>query len=263
MANGSVCVRELPVCAGYTDNNERSLIMSKIKLPKWWEMLAVLVIIFVVAAVLFPVFAPAREHDIHYSCLSGIKQLGLSISQYVSDYDNTMPNISDAPGSKNTWRNMVYPDIKNKQFYKCPQDPITTPGPDGYFDSFAANYSGNGRGGKFDKGLGAFAGPGSEPVALSDMAEPQYLIVLCEVDNNNRPDFNINHLPSAEKDAPRLSVRHAGGSNYLFADSHSKWFRPDVTKYVAPFDANLWYRNPHRPLSPVGVATLKDAGTHG
>ena len=55
------------------------------------ELLVVIAIIAILAAILFPVFAQAREKARQTSCLSNAKQLGLGISMYVQDYDETMP----------------------------------------------------------------------------------------------------------------------------------------------------------------------------
>ncbi len=70
------------------------------------------------------------------------KQLGFALFQYAQDNDGLMPNISDTPGSTNTWRAMIYPNTKNKSIYRCPDDKAPD-GPDGFPPSYAANYSGS------------------------------------------------------------------------------------------------------------------------
>src|ERR1051325_514545 len=102
------------------------------------ELLVVIAIIAILAAILFPVFAQAREAARKTSCLSNTKQLGLGIMQYVQDYDETYPmnewngsTIGDAnneTGSANyfslvTWPWQVMPYIKNRQIFVCPSDP--------------------------------------------------------------------------------------------------------------------------------------------
>ncbi len=90
------------------------------------ELLVVIAIIAILAAILFPVFAQAREKARQTSCLSNMKQIGLGIVQYVQDYDETLPrstfykdptdpyaagNFDGSP----TWDNVVNPYIKNGQ----------------------------------------------------------------------------------------------------------------------------------------------------
>ena len=227
--------------------------MTKRKVS-FWEVLGVLLIIVVVAMVVFPFFARARECAYcGNSCLSQTKQLGLALLQYTQDTDNLMPNISDTPGGKDTWRAAIYPFLKSQAVYRCPDDKAPL-APDGYAPSYAANYSGNYNGGPLDKGNGAFAGPGSHPLSLSKFPAPDKLILLCEVQHSAVPEFNIDDPMRFGPDKHILAPRHVGGSNYLLADGHAKWLRPLAT-------TRLWYRDPHRPLSANADAVLRSA--HG
>jgi prepilin-type N-terminal cleavage/methylation domain-containing protein/prepilin-type processing-associated H-X9-DG protein len=102
------------------------------------ELLVVIAIIAILAAILFPVFAQARESARMASCLSNMKQIGLSLRMYATDYDETYPNIyqgwSVAPnqvaaGSNEgwMWKNAVQPYIKNKGIWNCPSNPVASP----------------------------------------------------------------------------------------------------------------------------------------
>jgi len=101
------------------------------------ELLVVIAIIAILAAILFPVFAQARESARKASCLSNNKQLGLGIMMYVQDYDEMYPcNSWDTPplGTTETdsrdpkfpaafnWMFKVQPYIKNRQILVCPSD---------------------------------------------------------------------------------------------------------------------------------------------
>jgi prepilin-type N-terminal cleavage/methylation domain-containing protein len=88
------------------------------------ELLVVIAIIAILAAILFPVFARAREKARQISCLSNMKQLGLGFAQYTQDNDEKSPNGINvyAPGG-NGWAGEVYPYVKSVQVYKCPDDP--------------------------------------------------------------------------------------------------------------------------------------------
>ena len=89
------------------------------------ELLVVIAIIAILAAILFPVFAQAREKARQTSCLSNTKQLGLAALQYSQDYDETVVNILlNAYGSRNTknphWMDMIYPYVKSQAVFTCP-----------------------------------------------------------------------------------------------------------------------------------------------
>ncbi|BDI28237.1 hypothetical protein CCAX7_002880 [Capsulimonas corticalis] len=94
------------------------------------ELLVVIAIIAILAAILFPVFAQAREKARQISCSSNMKQLGLGILQYVQDYDETFPLAIDggqeySSGTDLTahWTQKVLPYIKANGVFGCPDDP--------------------------------------------------------------------------------------------------------------------------------------------
>jgi prepilin-type N-terminal cleavage/methylation domain-containing protein len=94
------------------------------------ELLVVIAIIAILAAILFPVFAQAREKARQTSCLSNCKQIALAFQMYQQDYDGTYTwqgaklgdDIADfmAPTAKPNWGAELMPYIKNKQIYICP-----------------------------------------------------------------------------------------------------------------------------------------------
>jgi prepilin-type N-terminal cleavage/methylation domain-containing protein/prepilin-type processing-associated H-X9-DG protein len=110
--------------------------MRKIVWPKGFtliELLVVVAIISLLAAILFPVFARARENARRASCMSNLKQIGLGFLMYTQDYDEHMPSafLDGASGefkypngkgstSVNSWYFAVYPYFKNWQLLNCP-----------------------------------------------------------------------------------------------------------------------------------------------
>ncbi len=104
------------------------------------ELLVVIAIIAILAAILFPVFARAREKARQASCQSNLKQIGLAWAMYVQDYDEILP-----PRSK--YYMCLDPYIKNTQIWKCPSDPTracgyTAPCRNGLWpDSWGDNYA--------------------------------------------------------------------------------------------------------------------------
>ena len=96
------------------------------------ELLVVIAIIAILAAILFPVFARARENARRASCQSNLKQIGLGLIQYSQDYDELMPNAWFGPNgygdSNNTtvykWMDAIQPYIKSTQLFTCPSAPL-------------------------------------------------------------------------------------------------------------------------------------------
>jgi len=95
------------------------------------ELLVVIAIIGILAAILFPVFARARENARRSSCLSNLKQIGLAMMQYTQDYDERMVSYSlaysyktpsGATGSSAQWTWMLQPYVKNVQVFNCPSE---------------------------------------------------------------------------------------------------------------------------------------------
>lgn len=97
------------------------------------ELLVVIAIIAILAAILFPVFATARERARQTSCLSNVKQLGLGMMQYVQDYDGIYPTSMGRPGENygcaepnscwveyGGWANYLTPYVKSHQVFACP-----------------------------------------------------------------------------------------------------------------------------------------------
>ena len=93
------------------------------------ELLVVIAIIAILAAILFPVFAKAREKARQTSCLSNVKQLSLGCIMYAGDYDETLPRgrVQHSPAdcsnnSKAFWQHVIQPYVKNTQMFRCPSN---------------------------------------------------------------------------------------------------------------------------------------------
>ena len=116
------------------------------------ELLVVIAIIAILAAILFPVFAQARESARMISCLSNMRQLGLGLRMYSQDSDETYPNIYQGWGAGADyqegwqWRNAIQPYTKNKGIMKCPSNPTSDVNGPGKLPPIQANWNGNGKG---------------------------------------------------------------------------------------------------------------------
>ena len=116
------------------------------------ELLVVIAIIAILAAILFPVFAAAREKARQTQCSSNMKQIGLAILQYVQDYDEVFPHDFQSDGvladnacwgtpqwamyisGANGWMDSVLPYTKNTDVFRCPD--FSLPKVSGYDNSF-------------------------------------------------------------------------------------------------------------------------------
>jgi len=104
------------------------------------ELLVVIAIIAILAAILFPVFAKAREKARQSSCTSNEKQICLAVMSYAQDYDEILPayyNFGAAvPAGARYWQEVIMPYIKNTQVFVCPSRVTTN-----WIDSYGCNYN--------------------------------------------------------------------------------------------------------------------------
>ncbi|BDI29016.1 hypothetical protein CCAX7_10670 [Capsulimonas corticalis] len=84
------------------------------------ELLVVIAIIAILAAILFPVFAQAREKARQTACLSNMRQVGLGVTQYVQDNDEAYPLVTYSNDSQTRLMNGVDPYIKSQDVWYCP-----------------------------------------------------------------------------------------------------------------------------------------------
>src|SRR5438552_9460437 len=106
------------------------------------ELLVVIAIIAILAAILFPVFAQAREKARQTSCLSNLRQIGTAVQMYIQDYDERLPGTSWVTGrcgfyghwvpggniaNSPNWRledGAIMPYVKNTKIFACPSDSV-------------------------------------------------------------------------------------------------------------------------------------------
>lgn len=196
------------------------------------ELLVVIAIISILAAILFPVFAQAREKARQTTCLSNEKQIGLAILQYVQDYDETMPfggwNPIKAPDNTDScysWRYTVQPYVKNAGVFLCPsyerpQEPLWSPcGGTQSMDwrvGIRRSYAGIHSWAHQD-----FARAG---LKIAEIPRPAGLIMVME-SRYEYPDLGTWTLPWTSDWITRgkgAYTSHNGKSNWLFYDGHVK-----------------------------------------
>lgn len=203
------------------------------------EILVIISIIALLAAILFPVFARARENARRSSCQSNLKQVGLAESQYVQDYDEKFPftSIDTQPGTLiplyTNFMDIVQPYVKSTQIFTCPsRSNLKVEGsiiPVGYKPTMNWEYgSCGGINNEFGDGLHpereASGGTRNGPiVSLSEIGEVVTTITLFEsnfsYDDYRSCDNQTSNPPAAAPD------RHFNGCNLVFVDGHVKWFQ--------------------------------------
>jgi prepilin-type N-terminal cleavage/methylation domain-containing protein/prepilin-type processing-associated H-X9-DG protein len=218
------------------------------------ELLVVIAIIAILAAILFPVFAQAREKARQATCASNEKQITLAFLSYIQDYDETFPPAVSYNPNQTYWPYLVDPYVKGgvtggttgpmsknqpKSVYVCPDYLVSTPDP--AFNGVGAarpllNYSVN-------EALSPPepAPPGAilAPSALASIEAAANIVLLGETLGtlgylagkdtsycNTVGCSNYHH--SAYMNA---RTRHSGGAVYAFTDGHVKWFRAPATTY--------------------------------
>jgi len=182
------------------------------------ELLVVIAIIAILAAILFPVFARARENARRSSCQSNLKQIGLGILQYAQDYDETYPT-SIYPGSginQVTWDVVLQPYLKSSQILVCPSDSVSQRVSHPVYGANATrSYA------VTVQVFGNYAAtPPTPPLRLSAIPASSLTVAVAERDqpdlsawgNNSR----VGNLGST------LTFRHLETGNFLYCDGHVK-----------------------------------------
>jgi prepilin-type N-terminal cleavage/methylation domain-containing protein/prepilin-type processing-associated H-X9-DG protein len=213
------------------------------------ELLVVIAIIAILAAILFPVFAQAREKARQTACLSNMKQIGTGLMMYSQDYDETLagndisveginydlgfmqPNIG-AIYTKRNWARDTQPYIKNLQVLVCPNAVprssalaagatsvyVETDKPGGGNASYMLNQI------TATKSIAVIPSPASTVY----LQEYQYISRAAQcrprVDPDNTSGFVENYTGLYQEfNHPFYNNMHSGGGNRLFCDGHAKW----------------------------------------
>jgi prepilin-type N-terminal cleavage/methylation domain-containing protein/prepilin-type processing-associated H-X9-DG protein len=187
------------------------------------ELLVVIAIIAILAAILFPVFAKAREKARQASCASNEKQIGLGIMQYTEDYDETF-FARDFSNSQMwwSWRDACMPYIKSSQIWVCPSNNNTqTSGPNNLTSSYAINDAGC----HFDVGYNW----SNRFMKLAALQEPAQKILVTELRWTNWDDWASPWWGSGGWNWQTGYAGHTNQFNLLFCDGHVKSMQPSQT----------------------------------
>jgi prepilin-type N-terminal cleavage/methylation domain-containing protein/prepilin-type processing-associated H-X9-DG protein len=150
------------------------------------ELLVVIAIIAILAAILFPVFAQAREKARAIACLSNTKQLSLAAIQYEQDYDETTASGVHVCGLGSGWAGQLYPYVKSTAVFTCPDDSSVNSGV-GHRSSYLYNRNDAIYNGACNDGTGESASPGQ---SLAAFTSPAKTVLLCEITNSQGYDIS-------------------------------------------------------------------------
>jgi len=171
------------------------------------ELLVVIAIIAILAAILFPVFAKAREKARQIACVSNLRQMGNAFFMYISDYDETYPMAY-------LWKERLQPYIKATEINRCPSRPQL---PWYYGQGYNVGCQN-----PFVRGL--------PMLGEAAIVSPGDKILIAEWDRCNAgPPCGPPGLFSNGATCYWAVTRvHNGGSNVLFCDGHARWMNPDT-----------------------------------
>ena len=224
------------------------------------ELLVVIAIIAILAAILFPVFAQARDKARQTSCLSNMRQISMALAMYRSDQDETQPesspdtnlNALDTCEYSYTWRACILPYAKNNQIFVCPSAPerngfVTdkirapmSPKPDfcstggyGCLETYA------------QMGLGSFATTGTPRIYEASVEDVSGTIAILETAGplgaDRGPEVYWPDIASQPTDISWMAKRHADGLNCIFWDGHTKWMKREQIGARRP-DNGVYFR---------------------
>lgn len=229
------------------------------------ELLVVIAIIAILAAILFPVFARARENARRTSCLSNLRQLGMATMQYIQDYDERYPyNVSSNPttppngrfwlGTNWYWQQIIYPYYKSEDAMYCPSSPDRN-----RTDPRAMQY------GATTTTLRTYSAS-NPPLAAAEAISPSTTYMLMDTGAFRVSYTQARNLASVTYYVPGMGEgggnctgadpdlnandcargRHFGGVNITYLDGHVKWVKSstvvnEANKYYADTSSvNAW-----------------------
>ena len=209
------------------------------------ELLVVIAIIAILAAILFPVFAKAREAARATSCKSNLKQLGTGLAMYVQDYDEQMPfnyHYITGGGQLWWWEDDIQPYVKNWNLFQCPskgphvgytyQRPVglTNPKVSDYNAYTIANWPAAPWQGQFSPMISCGTGGGCQPRGMAVIEDVSSTILLfdsraAETWNYATVDACITGGQAGCTPPPYNEPRHNDGFNAAFVDGHVKFMK--------------------------------------
>ncbi|HEY3282351.1 MAG TPA: prepilin-type N-terminal cleavage/methylation domain-containing protein [Armatimonadota bacterium] len=218
------------------------------------ELLVVIAIIAILAAILFPVFAKARERARQSTCSQHSREYALAYLQYMDQWEDTVPPWTD---SKNHHlQDYLQPFIKSYAIFTCPSDTFqkTKNGPAGENDGYSFW-----RNSYLDRWSGYLP---NSPITSSEIRYPSTTVFIVDGPNNaGQHTWGLNPSNPLQKQYPDYrfgDTRHSGGGTYAFMDGHTKWYLPDQIKTThtdSDTDTEPRWQSPLHPKLPTNDGT--------
>lgn len=233
------------------------------------ELLVVIAIISILAAILFPVFAQAREKARRASCTSNLKQISLGYMQYVQDNDEGFPptvterqapsGIADTAAARAPFsiRMKLDPYIKSTSVWQCPSATVKWPAP-GPGQWYSVDYGSHLNEQNFapaanNQAAWYQANPDfgfNETTGLASLSYPSQFILVADAGRSDNTPSRGGLYPLGFPGGPpdvstqaRPLARHQAGFVVGYADGHAKWVKPEQT--WKDINSNQWRRNPN------------------
>jgi len=211
------------------------------------ELLVVIAIIAILAAILFPVFAQAREKARQTACTSNAKQIAMGVAMYIQDYDETLGfaynywGVGTYPAGSvnyNTTNGLVPPSIyllpytKNFGVFTCPSNSVKTPTSGTItYGNMISSYGWNWQITYVQIGYPPFAGrtgPLYQGATLSMLERPADTVLMGDSNPARLQGSYIyphSNAWSRTQAPPWVAKpwRHNGGDLYIYVDGHTKW----------------------------------------
>jgi len=215
------------------------------------ELLVVIAIIAILAAILFPVFAQARERARMATCQSHMRQVGMATLMYLQDWDEIFPPVyEDVPSiaNRHVWVDFVQPYTKNGQMFRCPSATSAKriwSAPSGLSSNFSMPMN------------HLFTEGWADPRHLAEFTQPANRLMIVEgidfwthycpldygkgcYDPKRVPAIYACRLGNSKDDwGAGVPIWHQEGANSVFVDGHVKWMKGD--KLAG--DADIWGHN--------------------
>lgn len=196
------------------------------------ELLVVIAIIAILAAILFPVFARARENARRSSCASNVRQVTLGLKQYMQDNDELFPLVGGVAGQVPFgWADAIQAYVKSTQLFQCPSEStgqVNDPGTAGYSDYFYnSNVAGTNESSlTFVSNILAIGDSQAGTAANADDGCTGNTATCADAAGGLATfDGGWSTQTGAAVVGGLAANRHLDGANYGFADGHVKWVK--------------------------------------
>lgn len=266
------------------------------------ELLVVIAIIAILAAILFPVFAQAREKARQTTCTSNLKQVGMGVLMYAQDHDECYPlgaYNTDATIAVVMWYDLVEPYTKAgaagvklpttaagrkyAAFWACPSIENHTvpkqagdPDPSSFApELFSPSYSYLCNGNLmpfFNRNFASFGFFPGQPTSMAKVNAPAQVVLATHgwgyINGTGGDDTNCTGVETGYPSGVGVTsplgnasqycgarFQHSGGTNYLLADGHAKWFKGPSTSWRATNTATVAWR---KSLAPNAAAWFRE-----